>query len=236
MFFSGFGHRTETKGSMKMRSWNKMAVTALAALGLFVALAGDSERVQAANPNTAAPTSVAASAPVNLPPVLAEVLRMSEAGMSDDVITAYLQRSANAYPVDADQIIYLHDMGVSSAVLDALVNHAGMATSDPAAANETADTGNVSSAGTPPVSGAASDFYDSLAPYGTWVNVPNYGWCWQPTVVVVDPCLATVLQQRVLAVDGPGLVLEFLLLVGLGAIPLRPVVPVSGLRLAVVSR
>jgi hypothetical protein len=29
-------------------------------------------------------------------------------------------------------------------------------------------------------------FYESLAPYGSWVEVPSYGWCWQPTVAVVN--------------------------------------------------
>jgi hypothetical protein len=29
-----------------------------------------------------------------------------------------------------------------------------------------------------------SYFYDSLAPYGSWMYVGGYGWCWQPTVVV----------------------------------------------------
>lgn len=30
-------------------------------------------------------------------------------------------------------------------------------------------------------------FYQSLAPYGTWVEVPSYGWCWQPTVAIGSP-------------------------------------------------
>lgn len=30
-------------------------------------------------------------------------------------------------------------------------------------------------------------FYNSLSPYGSWVYVPDYGYCWQPTVVAVDP-------------------------------------------------
>jgi hypothetical protein len=30
-------------------------------------------------------------------------------------------------------------------------------------------------------------FYSALSPYGAWVEVPSYGWCWQPTAVVVDP-------------------------------------------------
>lgn len=29
-------------------------------------------------------------------------------------------------------------------------------------------------------------FYESLAPYGSWIEVPSYGWCWQPTVAVVN--------------------------------------------------
>jgi hypothetical protein len=28
-------------------------------------------------------------------------------------------------------------------------------------------------------------FYNDLAPYGTWVQLDGYGWCWQPTAVVV---------------------------------------------------
>ena len=30
-------------------------------------------------------------------------------------------------------------------------------------------------------------FYDSLSGYGSWVEVPEYGWCWQPSVASVDP-------------------------------------------------
>ena len=32
-----------------------------------------------------------------------------------------------------------------------------------------------------------STYYDSLAPYGTWVDVAGYGPCWQPTVVIANP-------------------------------------------------
>ena len=30
-------------------------------------------------------------------------------------------------------------------------------------------------------------FQGQLAPYGNWVQLPEYGWCWQPTVVSQDP-------------------------------------------------
>ncbi|MBI3417868.1 MAG: hypothetical protein HY043_21455 [Verrucomicrobia bacterium] len=29
-------------------------------------------------------------------------------------------------------------------------------------------------------------FYSSLSPYGSWIELPAYGWCWQPTVAVVN--------------------------------------------------
>lgn len=32
-----------------------------------------------------------------------------------------------------------------------------------------------------------SYFYDSLSPYGNWINISGYGPCWQPTVVVGNP-------------------------------------------------
>ena len=37
-----------------------------------------------------------------------------------------------------------------------------------------------------PPAGAYTSFYDTLAPYGTWVDVQGYGRCWQPTAVITD--------------------------------------------------
>ncbi len=37
---------------------------------------------------------------------------------------------------------------------------------------------------TPPVT--YNYFYNTLSPYGNWVQVDGYGWCWQPTVGVVQ--------------------------------------------------
>jgi hypothetical protein len=39
----------------------------------------------------------------------------------------------------------------------------------------------------PPDNGAYANFYDALAPYGTWVDVAGYGACWQPTAVIGNP-------------------------------------------------
>ncbi len=40
--------------------------------------------------------------------------------------------------------------------------------------------------GQPPDVAPDSAFYDSLAPYGTWVNVAGYGNCWQPTAGILN--------------------------------------------------
>jgi len=177
-----------------------MAVTVLAAAGLSAAAVSDTNHLASAPspfaPTNAVPTRILAPTQVNLPPVAAEVLRMSEAGISDDVITAYIQNSANTYSLDADQIVYLRDVGVSSAVLNALTAHSQPASGGAAteAAGGPAGTQNgfsqavpATTASSTPVSGPADSFYDTLAPYGTWLYVPAYGWCWQPTVVVVNP-------------------------------------------------
>ena len=41
-----------------------------------------------------------------------------------------------------------------------------------------------------PASGATvinyNTFYDSLSPYGSWVEVADYGYCWRPSVAIVD--------------------------------------------------
>src|SRR5215471_8464742 len=127
---------------MTMRSWNKMAVTGLAAFGLLVALTVDIGRAETAGTN-AAPTRIIAPTPVNLPPVPTEVLRMSQAGMGDEVIISYIQKSDNPYTLDADQIIYLHDLGISSEVLNTLVNHVGPAANNaPPGAPETTEKEN----------------------------------------------------------------------------------------------
>lgn len=35
--------------------------------------------------------------------------------------------------------------------------------------------------------GSYTYFYDSLAPYGNWIDIDGYGPCWQPTVVAANP-------------------------------------------------
>jgi len=117
-----------------------------------------------------------------------EILYLNDLGVPGRIVTAMMQRD------------------------DALKGLAGGAGPLPAAAEPEAPaqyapqpevvpgTAEMAPEGPPPADNAMVDyspppggdngyysFYDSLAPYGTWVDVAGYGPCWQPTVVVANP-------------------------------------------------
>ena len=57
----------------------------------------------------------------NLPPELQEILKFSQAHMTDDVITAYIKNSGKSYSMSADQMLFLNGQGVSQPVISALL-------------------------------------------------------------------------------------------------------------------
>jgi hypothetical protein len=69
-------------------------------------------------PEESAPPEAAVPA---LSPNAAEVVRLSEAGTSDDVVLAYVQNATTPFSLSADQILYLRDIGVSSSVITAML-------------------------------------------------------------------------------------------------------------------
>ena len=140
-----------------------------------------------------------AAAPVTVSPAAAAVVSMAESGSTEDVQLAYVQASQSPFNLSADDVIYLRDVGLSSAVITAMLNHdkgVPMAAQPPPqynAAPPVADVpppvAAVDSAPPAYVSDAPADvsyFYNSLQPYGAWVNLDGYGWCWQPRTVVLN--------------------------------------------------
>ncbi|PYI83263.1 MAG: hypothetical protein DME26_15335 [Verrucomicrobia bacterium] len=157
---------------------------------------------------------------VKISPALAELIKLVQAGVSEEVILAFINNSTNAFQLTSAEILYLNDLGVSSNVITTMMRTAGGPTSvtpaavaqkvpetnavlpppAPSPATTAAEAAEVASAIptvtaplTPPTDSypayepqAVNYFYDSLAPYGSWVDVAGYGWCWQPTVAVVD--------------------------------------------------
>ena len=116
-----------------------------------------------------------------------------------------MQNSPAPFNLSADDVTYLRDLGISSAVVTAMMNRDKALVQQPAPYNynqqlyppasppppapvatqePVADTSAVTYATDAPED--VSYFYSDLAPYGSWVNLAGYGWCWQPTTVAVN--------------------------------------------------
>jgi Family of unknown function (DUF6600) len=146
-------------------------------------------------------------------PPLAEIIRLTRAGVDADVLLAFVNASQSAFNLGSDEIIYLADLGVPDAVVTAMIERDQTLKAPPAAPSDVAvaaaDYVNSPAASYPeqPVAVAPSYvnppeesyveqppqqvvnynyFYNNLSPYGSWYNLDGYGWCWQPTVVVAN--------------------------------------------------
>jgi len=164
---------------------------------------------------TALPAAAPASAdakplPPNIRPSspLAEVVKLAQAGVDHGVILTFITNSTGTFNLDSDGIIYLNDIGLPNEAVTAMLDHdAAMkhvwadapATAAPAAPQSTAvEETTAATAPTyvnPPQAAPAESqpatvnynyFYDTLSPYGSWINVDGYGMCWQPSVVVLN--------------------------------------------------
>src|SRR6267154_4412620 len=94
-------------------------------LATFLALplcSGNAQAPAPENPGTPAQVPPQAPVPSNLSAGVAEVMRLAEAGTSEDVVLAYIQNAGASFSLTADQILYLRDNGVSSAVITAMLN------------------------------------------------------------------------------------------------------------------
>ena len=81
----------------------------------------------ATNQTLAQTTSPAPAAPA-LSYGVADVVQLSKANVGDTTIINYIQNSGSGYGLDAGQIIYLKQQGVSDAVLNAMLNQPSRAT------------------------------------------------------------------------------------------------------------
>ena len=196
-------------------------------------------------PAPVAPVAVPApQPPPDLPVPAAEVVRLSQHVLGESVLVDYINSINEPFALNADQVIYLTDLGMPQPVIQALIKRTAVfvparsnvaeawvpavATPSPMETSELGGTNSILTnylvstnpgypAGTPyfaapmamtgpqgiptvqappapqPISELAStapvdnaQIYTALAPYGDWVEDPDYGWSWQPTVAVVD--------------------------------------------------
>lgn len=60
---------------------------------------------------------------LKLSPGLAEVVKLVQAGVGEDVLMAYITNSSDIFAIDSDTIVYLNDLGVANGVITALIQH-----------------------------------------------------------------------------------------------------------------
>ena len=150
---------------------------------------------------------------IKLSSPLGEVVKLAQAGVDETVMLSYVNNSASMFNLASNEIIYLNDIGVPNSVVTAMIQRdqalkqswtdAAQTQNATAQANAQAAPAAAPTCMNPPqpeAQPATADaappqqpanvtcnyFYDSLSPYGSWINIEGYGRCWQPTVVVVN--------------------------------------------------
>lgn len=85
------------------------------------AAAAPASVADSATPLAAKPERPEAVIPADVSPTVAEVAKLAQAHVSDDVILAYIRTATTVYKPSANEIVFLSDLGVKDAVLTELV-------------------------------------------------------------------------------------------------------------------
>jgi hypothetical protein len=141
--------------------------------------------------NTAAPSAVQTAAVNVSAPQLSygalQIVQLKQAKISDDTIIAYIKNSGNSYALDANQIIYLRQQGVSEAVITTMLNQpqTAVAAVTPSATTPQATASTVTTASGSTATVAPTVTYVQTAPATTYYYDPYYypAYAWYPPVV-----------------------------------------------------
>ena len=156
---------------MKINNFRKMlAVLAVAGLGWSASNA----MAQDASANNAVAPQLSYGVP--------QILKLAKANVGDETIIAYIKNSGNSYGLNADQIIYLRQQGISDAVVRTMLNQpkpavaAATATPAPQPEASTVSTAETSTAMVAPevtyVQTVPATTYYYYQPY----YYPDYAW------------------------------------------------------------
>jgi uncharacterized membrane protein YgcG len=152
---------------------------------------------QTAQPSSPPPT---AAPPLTLSYGVSQVIQLSKANIGEPTILAYIQSSGNAFNLDASQIVYLKQEGVSDGVVKAMLdqkNRPGAVPAQPQYASAPAPQAQVAAPSTPApiivqqqpsssvyvIPDAQTYYYNSYDPYyygyyGWGAPVVGIGWGW----------------------------------------------------------
>jgi len=103
---------------MKIQGFHKTSL----ALATALIVASSTSNIFAQDTATPPVTAATPTTAPGLPAPVAQVLQLSQAKISDSTIVAFVQNSGTVYGLNADQIVYLKQQGVSETVIDAMLN------------------------------------------------------------------------------------------------------------------
>jgi hypothetical protein len=101
---------------MKTRTSSGLLLT----LTITAALVLAARTVPAQDSTTSA--GAAQTAPVQLSYGVSQIIQLSQAKVGDDTIVNYIRNSGSSYGLDANQIVYLKQQGVSDAVINTMLS------------------------------------------------------------------------------------------------------------------
>ena len=178
----------------------KNGIAAVAAL--MLATAAFPQKTPAAPLPPESPAILAAAPlPPGISPTspLAQVARLTQAGVDENILLAFITNSSRLFNLDAERLIYLSNLGTPSGVVTAMLQrdqvlqaafaatqNAQETKAEPAVSTPDSAPTETAEAVTPPAPITPSYWNDTLTPYGSWVVVAGYGRCWRPTVCFYD--------------------------------------------------
>jgi type II secretory pathway pseudopilin PulG len=126
---------TQCLGSIMKNRISRMWVVAGLGTALLTTASVSAQSAASTNSSTATPAApVAQAAPVvKLPYGAEDVLKLSRAQISEDIILNYVQNSGTVYSLTPNDIVYLRNEGVSDRVVTAMLNQRQRVVADAAA-------------------------------------------------------------------------------------------------------
>jgi len=138
----------------------------------------------------AAPAIANSTSAPTLPPgidansPLGQVVQMLQSGAGQNVILADVSQSRGPFNLNANDIAYLNDLGTPGDIESAMIQRD----------KSLGVTDGTQTQQTPPPDQSAQPqdvtedyFFGALSPYGTWIDMPGYGICWQPCAAINNP-------------------------------------------------
>ena len=130
-------------------------------------------------PQQPSSADVQVAAPPKLPYGVADVLKLSQAKISDDIIISYIHNSGTVYSLEPKDIVYLRNQGVSDQVLNTMVNQrtqvamAAQAAAAQNAATQAAQQAQPAPDYAPPVYDHSAPVEAPAVPQSTVYVIPN---------------------------------------------------------------